>query len=214
MRTFGAWTGLSLMALLSLATVSNQAFAEPPIGPSPDDFFIEQVTYNGSGCAYGGADVQLEATENSFTLYFGKFTAQVGPGFSLADSRKNCQVNLTMHVPEGYTYAISSIEQHGYAQLTAGARALLRTSFYYSGQAATSSVTRVIGSPLHDSWDNVEEIEEEALLWAPCDVKRNLNINTSLRVSHGTSAPETSSYITMDSESFDQSYHLVFKRCE
>ncbi|MYY10947.1 DUF4360 domain-containing protein [Streptomyces sp. SID4919] len=52
-------------------------------------------------------------------------------------------------------------------------------------------------------------------MWAPCGVKRNLNINTELRVSAGTSDRTRTSFMTVDSTdgSVNTIYHLAWQQC-
>jgi hypothetical protein len=55
-----------------------------------------------------------------------------------------------------------------------------------------------------------------ALVWSPCGVLRNLNINTELRAIAGTSnTTNTTSFITMDSTdgSIKTIYHFSWQRC-
>jgi hypothetical protein len=55
-----------------------------------------------------------------------------------------------------------------------------------------------------------------ALVFAPCGVQRNLNVNTELRVSAGTSDPtSTTSFMVMDSTdgSLSTVYHLTWMQC-
>jgi hypothetical protein len=55
-----------------------------------------------------------------------------------------------------------------------------------------------------------------ALVFAPCGVQRNLNVNTELRVAAGTSDPtQTTSFMTMDSTdgAITTTYHFAWQQC-
>jgi hypothetical protein len=51
------------------------------------------------------------------------------------------------------------------------------------------------------------------MVWHPCGERRNLNINTELRVSKGTSTD--ASFLTMDSidGSIETTYHFAWRAC-
>jgi hypothetical protein len=53
------------------------------------------------------------------------------------------------------------------------------------------------------------------LVYAPCGENRNLNINTDLKVTAGTSNPAATNWISMSSTtgSVDTIYHVDWKHC-
>lgn len=66
-----------------------------------------------------------------------------------------------------------------------------------------------------DNWQVTDSTDWAQLVWAPCGVQRNFNINTELRVAAGTSSASRVSFMTMDSTDGDIStvYHLAWKEC-
>src|SRR4051812_12485281 len=91
-------TGVALLA--SLAATGVPASAS---GPS-DDMVIDVAAANGSGCPLGSADVTVSPDSKAFTVTYSQFTAQAGPGTKPTDFRKNCQLALNVHVPQGDTF--------------------------------------------------------------------------------------------------------------
>ena len=69
--------------------------------------------------------------------------------------------------------------------------------------------------PLNDNWQATDETDWAQLVYAPCGVQRNFNINTELRVNAGTQSADKVSFMTMDSTDGDIStvYHLAWKEC-
>ena len=56
--------------------------------------------------------------------------------------RKNCQINVDVGVPAGWTYGIAAVVYRGYAHLGKGARGTLAASYYYAGGLGAGSTTR------------------------------------------------------------------------
>ncbi|OEJ26359.1 hypothetical protein AS594_19550 [Streptomyces agglomeratus] len=182
----------------------------------PDKIVIEIATVNGSGCRQGTAAVAVSQDNTAFTVTYSDYLAQVGLGAKPTDFRKNCQLNLIVHVPHGFTYAVASADYRGYARLQAGATAIQKASYYFQGSPDTASRTHPHTGPYDNNWQATDETDWGQLVWAPCGVKRNFNINTELRVSAGTSDPaKTNSFITMDSTDGDIKtiYRLAWKEC-
>ncbi|MCH0542962.1 DUF4360 domain-containing protein [Streptomyces sp. MUM 203J] len=209
------------VALLAAALLSPTADAAPSdasgIVAPPDKIVIEVATVNGSGCPAGTAAVAVAPDNTAFTVTYSEYLAQVGLGSKPTDFRKNCQLNLIVHVPHGFTYAVASADYRGFAHLEKGASAIQKASYYFQGSPDTAAATHRFYGALDDNWRVTDETEWGQLVWAPCGVKRNFNINTELRVSAGTSDPrKTNSFITMDSTDGDIKtiYNLAWKECK
>ncbi|MDF3142685.1 MULTISPECIES: DUF4360 domain-containing protein [unclassified Streptomyces] len=204
----GALAALLTMALPAQAT---PAFEDPP----PDKIVIKVATVNGSGCPQGTTAVAVSEDNTAFTVTYSDYLAQVGGNSDPTAFRKNCQLNLVVHVPQGFTYAIASADYRGFAALQPGASAIQRASYYFQGSPNTQFRNHSYSGPLNDNWQATDSTDWAQLVWAPCGVQRNFNINTELRVSAGTSSPDKVSFMTMDSTDGDIStvYHLAWKEC-
>ncbi len=196
------------------------ALVAPP-GGSPDSappterIAIDVVTINGSGCPAGTAAVAPAADNTAFTVTYSDFLAQVGPASRPTDFRKNCQLNLRVHVPQGFTFAIAQADDRGFASLASGATGLERANYYFQGESTTAFVSHPFAGPMVDDWRTTDNTDVAELVFAPCGEQRNLNINTELRVSAGTSNPAATSFMAMDSTdgSVNTIYHLAWKQC-
>ncbi|MFE2144131.1 DUF4360 domain-containing protein [Streptomyces sp. NPDC059456] len=210
-------TGGAAAVLIATATTSAGAAGHiPQITAPPDKIVIELATVNGSGCREGTAEVAVAPDNTAFTVTYSDYLAQVGPGAPPTAFRKNCQLNLRVHVPSGFTYAIVQADYRGFAFLQPGAWGQERANYYFQGMPQTTQRTHQFNGPHNDNWQATDTTEYSDLVWAPCGEKRNFNINTELRVNAGTSNPQTAtSFMAMDSTDASVStlYHLAWQVC-
>nr|WP_249228069.1 DUF4360 domain-containing protein [Kutzneria sp. CA-103260] len=203
-----AATGLAL----SMITSGVSAPASPP--PS-SPITVDVVTVNGSGCPAGTAAVAVARDNTAFTVTYSNYLAQVGPQSSPTDIRKNCQLALRIHVPQGFTYAIAEADYRGFAALSSGATGMEQANYYFQGTAPTARVPHKFSGPFQDDWETVDATDVASLVFAPCGVDRLLNVNTELRVAAGSSDPASTSFMEMDSTdgSIHSTYHFEWKQC-
>ncbi|MGW3569963.1 DUF4360 domain-containing protein [Streptomyces sp. NPDC000941] len=211
---------MSIGLLAGGAVAALFAAGISPQGASVTDVPTEKIqvtinTVNGSGCPKGTAAVAVSSDNTAFTVTYSDYLAQVGAGADPTDIRKNCQLNLGVHVPQGFTYAIASVDYRGYASLEKGAKGTEKASYYFQGSADTTSRTHDFSGPYSDNWQTRDSTDYSALVWAPCGVERNFNINTELRVNAGTSPAGSTSFMAMDSTdgSNNTIYHIAWKEC-
>ncbi|MGK3201775.1 DUF4360 domain-containing protein [Amycolatopsis sp. MEPSY49] len=208
-----------MLGMLVVAGMVLSALAAPvdsPASSAPTEkITLDVKTINGSGCPAGTATATADvASDNtSFTVHYTNFTAKAGGGASALDARKNCQINVLVHVPQGFTYAIAEAEYRGFAHIESGASALEQANYYFTGTAPTARVRHTYPGPFHGVWRATDTTDVAALVFAPCGEDRNLNINAELRADAGSSGG--TSYIEMDSEhaSVDTIYHFAWKTC-
>jgi hypothetical protein len=199
--------------LVMLSLFASSAYAD---APPTDHIVIDVITVNGSGCPAGTAAIAVSPDNTAFTVTYSDYLAQVGVGAVPTDFRKNCQLNVLVHVPQGFTYAVASANYRGFASLASGATALEQANYFFQGQAPTASVRHNFAGPMQDDWQTTDATDLAALVFAPCGMQRNLNINTELRVAAGTSDPtKTTSFMAMDSTDGEitTTYHFSWKQC-
>jgi len=210
-------TILALMiSLINGTPASATGFLGLPVPPPNDHIVIDVVTVNGSGCPAGTAAVAVSPDNTAFTVTYSQYLAQVGVGALPTDMRKNCQISLVVHVPQGFTYAIAQADYRGFAALAAGASGVERANYYFQGQSATAFLSHTIGGGTVDDWQFTDTTDLAALIFHPCGALRNFNINTELRVAAGTSDPKkTTSFVAMDSTdgSISTKYQFHWATC-
>ncbi|MCT2593221.1 DUF4360 domain-containing protein [Streptomyces sp. N2-109] len=173
-------------------------------------------TVNGSGCPQGTAAVAVAGDNTAFTVTYSDYLAQVGAGADPTDLRKNCQLNLDVHVPQGFTYAVARVDYRGFAHLQDGASGTQQASYYFQGSPETSKQSHEFAGPYSDNWRTSDSTDYSALVWAPCGENKNFNINSELRVNGGTSnTQDSTSFMTMDSTdgSVSTLFQLAWKEC-
>jgi uncharacterized protein DUF4360 len=198
------------------ATTATPGHASLPTNPPPDKIVIDVATVNGSGCHAGTAAVAVSPDNTAFTVTYSDYMAQVGVGASSTDFRKNCQLNLAVHVPQGFTYAIAEADYRGFAHLEKGASGIEKANYYFQGHSQTTAISHTLNGAYDDNWQNTDTTDVAQLVYLPCGESRNFNINTELRVSAGTSDPtKTTSFMAMDSTdgSITTTYHWAWKTC-
>jgi hypothetical protein len=178
-----------------------------------DPITVEPVTVNGSGCPAGTAFVRPLADNTGFTVRYSSYVASVGGSAKPVDFRKNCQISLLVHIPQGFTYAIARADYNGTARLANGASALERANYYFQGSAADNYSDHEFSGPLYNRWTASDTAEAATLVYAPCGEDHILNVNTELRVDNGTSEASSSIRMTAASGGVNSVYHFSWKQC-
>jgi hypothetical protein len=206
----------TVTAALMAASIIIPPGGAPGTTPPPDHITIDVVTVNGSGCPAGTAAVAVAPDNTAFTVTYSEFLAQVGVGAKPTDMRKNCQLNLRVNVPQGFTYGIASADYRGFAHLEGGATGTERANYYFQGMSPTAYVSHTYNGPFSDDWQATDHTDLAAIVYQPCGEVRHFNINTELRVNAGTSDPKTTtSFMSMDSTdgNIDTTYRFSWKPC-
>jgi hypothetical protein len=204
-----------VLALLTASLLAGRPALAGNImdNPPSDRIVIDLVAMAGSGCKPGSAAVAVSPDNQAFTAIYSSYVAAAGPKIATGENRKNCQLNVLVHVPNGFTYAVAKVDYRGYGQLLPGTVASERANYYFQGMSQSAMVVHPFVTPMDDNWFASDEVPIGAVVWAPCGELRNLNINTELRLTKGTSTAD--SQLTMDSTdgSINTVYHLAWKHC-
>jgi hypothetical protein len=183
-------TAAAALVALSVLAPADAAEEEPTAT-------LEVVTVNGSGCPAGDADVKTD--DRTFTIGYHTFLARAGGGSSPTDMRKNCQINIRVSVPEGYTYGLARAAYEGYTHLQDGATALNRVSTYLQGTAPTAAVNHPFTGPFSDDWQTYYRPGVAEIQWSPCGSPRNINVNAEVRVMLGSADPDRLNFAIVES---------------
>jgi hypothetical protein len=205
-------TGFTLLAALAVTGAPASAAPDPAPG---SNMVIDVAAANGTGCPRGSADVTMSPDNKAFTVTYSQFTAQTGPGAKPTDFRKNCQLALNMHVPQGYTFAIAGADYRGYAHLARGASGSESANYYFQGERQSTRIQHNFTGPADNDWQRTDTVGIASLSFLPCGEQRYLNVNTELRVNRGQSSSKATSFLTMDSTDgrIDTVYHVAWKKC-
>jgi hypothetical protein len=200
----------TLIATLFTITLSSiPAFAD-----APSYVRINNISYAGSGCPAGTVAENISADKKAFVLLFDSYIAEIGPGISVREARKNCQISIDLNYPRGWSFALMGLEYRGFANLDTGVEAVQRTSHYYAGQGGAANFSSTFRGPMSYDFQINDNLAATALLWSPCNAQRALNINTQIRLDNSRN-PRGSGLITVDriNTVMSHRYGLVWKRC-
>ena len=183
---------------------------------APESASITNLTYNGSGCPLGTIAQTISSDKKAFTLLFDSLLAEVGPGVSLREGRKNCQITMDLDYPGDWTFAIANFDYRGYMYLDKDVEATQAANYYFQGQQNTLNVDDTKKGFADQDYHFRHTIPVDGLNWAPCGAKRALNVNTSIKIRNTDRRNrDNAGVITVDSQDGELSaYHaLVWRRC-
>lgn len=205
-------TVLAAAAALSCG-ITSPAGASVTDAP-PGQVQLDLKSINGSGCKRGTANAVMNQSNTAFTVTYSDFTAEAGPDSEPIKKRRNCQLGINVHVPQGFTVAISRSDFRGYADLRDGASGTFRTSYYIQGEAGTVHVDEDFYGPYEDNWQVSRETAWADLVWGKCGRSTLFNVNQQLMVRAGDYASD-SSFLTMDStdHSAETVFNVSWRRC-
>lgn len=123
---------LSYSAILLLGSGAVVAAPTASQSPAAGQTTIETAAFSGSGCPPGSAGTALSADGTIVTLIFDDFVASSGPGIAITERLKACDLQLGVHYPLGWQWALFTANFHGFASLQAGSLGLGGTSYYFS----------------------------------------------------------------------------------
>jgi hypothetical protein len=206
--------GGAALSLLASALGGSPAPTQAEPAP-PDKVFIEVVKVNGSGCRGGTAVADIAPDRTAFTVTYSEYLVQVGTGSKPKDAQRDCQLTVRLDIPPGFSYAIARADYRGFARLEPGATGLQRARYRFQTQRPTPYVDHPFRGPLDDNWQRTDTTDSGDLSWGPCGKSRKLDIETELRVNAGTSAPDQTSVLAMDSTdgSIDTTYRFAWRHC-
>jgi hypothetical protein len=180
--------------------------------PNKNEVYINSLTVNGSGCPAGSVASAISEDLSTFTLLFSNFIATSGPDVTAPNNRRNCQVNIDIRYPQGWSYSVASIDYRGYVAVPEGVTAVQRANYYFSGSVAqTSAETRWAG-PVYEDYLVRNEIGISKLVWSRCGRIERGNVNAQVRLEGNLTQ---SAQITVDSidGTVQQIYGLKWKQC-
>jgi Domain of unknown function (DUF4360) len=215
-QTATALAGISALFLSGPAHAQAAGSSSPHASSPPvQQITVDVLTVNGSGCPSGTADVTANRDNTGFTVKYSSFTARAGGTVQDVDSRKNCQITVLLHIPQGFTFAIADAQYSGTAHLEEGATALQRTNYYLQGSPDNHYADHTFAGPLRSRWATADITPVAALVFAPCGKATVANLDTELRVDEGTAHPDKVSSISMKSTDGDiyTIVHFDWKTC-
>jgi len=194
-----------LTAAATFATLALSAYAA-------DTISLGQPGYGGTGCPGGSASVTLSPDKQSLSIIFDSFIVEAGGMTGKRLDRKNCNVAIPVHVPQGMSVSVLNVDYRGFNDLPSGAMSRFNVEYFFAGTRGPL-FTKTFYGPLTQDYDLSNRLDIQALVWSPCGADVNLRVNASMmgqtnRYNEGTLS-------TVDSADFNAAmvYHLQWKSC-
>jgi hypothetical protein len=193
-----------------LLASSSLAYAQP----DPGTVFVKQINFAGTGCPAGSVAGSLSPDQQAFTLLFDSFVADAGPGVPITENRKNCQLDVQIHYPQGWTFTLTTVDYRGYGQLDQGVTGLQKSTYFFQGDLRQASASTAFNGVMDRDYTIRDIVPMTALVWAPCGANRNLEINAEVRVNNSANR-QGEGELTIDSINgkVQQIYGIQWARC-
>jgi Domain of unknown function (DUF4360) len=179
---------MTIASILLLSAISSQTLANSVIT-------IQGISYGGSGCPSGSANVTVSPDGQKSTILFDKFAAE---GHTPSKQKVSCNLAIPITVPQGFQISLDGAEYRGYvASNTAGT---IRSQYFFNGQRSPVFQQTFQGETSYYKKDSL------ANMWSVCGNSVNLGINVSMAASGRGLA-------TLDFSQRGLVYHLKYRTC-
>lgn len=167
--------------------------------------------YGGSGCPGGSASVALSPDQNAISILFDQYVVEAGGAKSF--DRKNCNIAIPVHVPQGYSVAVMAIDYRGFVQLPYGSRANLMVNYFLAGQGRGVTTNKSFYGATSQNYLSSDRLGLESVVWTACGADTILRANTSMLVNANHYREQAMA--TVDSADIEAGlvYHIQWKRC-
>lgn len=188
-----------LMGLFAVAVTANA-----------DDISLGQLAYNGTGCPINSVSATLSPDAKQLSVLFNDYVAEAKGRTTVA--RKNCNLAIPVHLPNGLSLSIFQVDYRGYNSLPRGADSVLTAEYFFANLPGPKRSTTFRGS-LDDEFYVSDEIAAGALVWSACGANVNLRINTAMRVKTNAYGEQALSSVDSVDLSSGLVYHIQLRRC-
>jgi hypothetical protein len=193
---------------------AEAALTAAAVVPDPGTVFITSVdSIGGSGCPQGTANATLSADRQTMNVIFSKYAATMGPGIPLTKNRLNCTIILGVHVPQGFTFTVSKIDNRGFVNIPSGVTARVTSNFRMQGVPDEVDRKTEIRGPAKRDFTITNTFNASNLVWSGCGDETNAIVETSLLLS-GSRTQQSTISIDRLSKNFAQLYRMTWKRCK
>ena len=181
-------------------------------GPaSADDISLGVPGYGGTGCPAGTVSTVLSPDAKSLSLIFDQYEVSAGGTTGRSYDRKSCNVAIPVHVPNGYSVSVLSVDYRGFNHLPGRGTSQFNVEYFFAGGRGPT-FRRSFNGPLDSDYTINNQLVAEAMVWSPCGADVNLRTNASMRVNTYNNAEASA---TVDSEDVNAAivYHFQTRQC-
>jgi hypothetical protein len=196
---------LTMMAMAAMTSVAHA-----------DDISLGMPGYGGTGCPAGTVSATLSPDAKTLSLIFDQYVAQAGGDTGRRMDRKNCQVAIPVHVPQGYSFSIVDMDYRGYNSLPAGASSTFNVEYFlaYPGAPARGPrYSKNFSGPLEQDYLVQNSLGLEAVVWSPCGTDVNLRASTSMVAQANRRGEQTMATLDSIDAKAGVVYSLQWRKC-
>ncbi|GBG93030.1 hypothetical protein CBR_g58935 [Chara braunii] len=191
--------------MAALAAVLLIAAASTASADCPPKVTIDYVTYAGTGCNWGNTNYVISPDYSTVTFIFGGMVATTDAG--LAEKRKFCQLSFALKYPDGWIFTLGKATGRGFAAIGANSLGVYESSYYFSGQTGTPTISRTFYGPQSRSFEATDRFA--TFVWSQRNSVPNLNIKTVVRVQGRKAAM----FLDSQDTKFRLAFAILWKRC-
>jgi len=181
-------------------------YALPPV------YFTGDVNYAGSGCPSDTIEPILSGDARTLTIIFEEYEAMIDAATSPVVS-KFCNMNIPIHIPQGWQYSLIDVTHRGSATLDPGVKATFTERYYFSGQRGKKVTRKTYGS-YDDDYTFIDKFGIASFVWSPCGRDVGLNLRSKIKLDNRRNR---NGFGLVDRESTDidikRTYSLSWRRC-
>ncbi len=194
---------LAIAALLIAGSFASVSYA--------DDIALGEPGYGGSGCPDGTASVTLSPDAKSLSILFDQYYVEAGGSTNKSFDRKSCNIAIPVHVPQGLSVSILTIDYRGYNNIPSGGKTTFGVEYFFAGQKGPT-FNKTFNGPLDKDYLITNKLQATALVYSACGADVNLRTNSSIRVQ---TKQNKEALATVDSEDVGASikFLLQWKQC-
>lgn len=200
-----------------VATDENVDSTSSAVGVAPPagQVWVESINYAGTGCPAGSVAQSLYSDNTAFSLLFDQYVAQAGPGIAPAYNRRNCSINLKLHVPQGWSFTVATFDYRGFVQTDSRVTATQKSTYYFPGSLSQASAE----TTFRNEYSGRDYVVRDTLLatnqvWSRCGETRPMTINSQVRVDNSRNRSGGGQLTTDTIEgTFETIYGIQWKRC-
>jgi hypothetical protein len=196
-------TLIAIAALSLFSGFAGAAYAE--------DITLGEPGYGGTGCPGGSVSATLSPDATSLSLLFDSYLVEAGGDTGKKFDRKSCNIAIPVHVPQGISVSVLSIDYRGYNNFSAGADSQFNVEYFFAG-ARGPTFTQKFKGPKDEDYLIHNELTAQTIVWSKCGADVNLRTNSSIRVN---TKNNQQALATVDSQDVSAAivYQLQWKKC-
>ncbi len=201
---------------LTLSLMTAAAALTSALAFSADDIRLGIPGTGGTGCPQGSVSATLSPDQKTLSLIFDQYVVEAGGDTGRRIDRKNCQIALPIHIPQGLSFSIVQMDYRGFNALPSGASSQFNVEYYLAFPGAPASgpkYSRRFTGPLDQDYLITNTLGVSAIVWSPCGTDLNLRTSTSMMVTTNSRMEQAMSTVdSIDAKGFIQ-YQLQWRRC-